>query len=346
MARQHYFWQVQTSGCPLPEPLPWRRLTLLGRLSTGCCCRVGKAQQDLASNHRDTVGSAMGGDYMHVSGQSALPAAEAAAQRQVANSYLLDCPVMEEDSVAVQLEARVDTSAVPWRGIAGGIESKRTAAKTYTEMGRFNKLYKDVAAIPATKAFLAKRLLRCLPQRLQDEGEGYVLVREGHPGVRAVLQDPNWPQYEQGILALQQLQDEHDARGVVDVGALLQAARALPRLTLLGSQDETAAAERPLQPMALPAAPAATAVPGTPPTQASGGQSPPRDEARPLAASTTEQHLGSSNGSNNMGQVDASPQQHWHAGVHCLLLPNGTLLMGSRYVVLQQMCLPTFPAAP
>jgi hypothetical protein len=44
-------------------------------------CRIDKAQQDLGSNHRDTVGSAVGGDYRRVSGQSGLPAAAAAAQR-------------------------------------------------------------------------------------------------------------------------------------------------------------------------------------------------------------------------------------------------------------------------
>jgi hypothetical protein len=171
--------------------------------------------------------------------------------------------------VAVQLEARWTGLLYPGLAeLADNIESKRAAARTYTEMGRFNKLYKDIAAIPATKAFLAKRLLRCLPQRLQDEGKDYVLAREGHPGVKAVLDDPNWPQYEQKILALQQLQDEHDASGVVEVGVLMQAARALPRLVLMGSKDETAGL--PPQPLAQPATAATAAVPGAPPTQASG----------------------------------------------------------------------------
>jgi hypothetical protein len=160
-------------------------------------CGIDKAQQDFGSNHRDTVGSAVGGDYRRVSGQSGLPAAAAAAQRQVLNSYLLDSTVIAEDPGVVELEAR--WMPLLWEGLREleeVVSIKRAAATTYEQMGVFNRAHKDVLGICAALRYMGRRFLRCLPKRIRAEGDSYVLLREGHPGVLAVLEDPDWAEYE------------------------------------------------------------------------------------------------------------------------------------------------------
>jgi hypothetical protein len=112
-------------------------------------CRIDKAQQDLGSNRKDTVGSAVGGDYRRVSGQSGRPAAAAAAQRQVPHSYLLDSPVVAEDRGVLKLEAK--WIYLLWQGLQqleADVSSKRAAATTYAEMGAFNRAHKWASLLP------------------------------------------------------------------------------------------------------------------------------------------------------------------------------------------------------
>jgi hypothetical protein len=134
-------------------------------------CRIDKAQQDLGSNHKDTVGSAVGGDYRRVSGQSGRPAAAAAAQRQVPNSYLLDSPAVAEDKGMLDLEA--SWTYLLWEGLQqleADVSRKRAAAATYKGMGAFNKAHKDILSGPHCCPEVPWHTVPALPANAHQRG--------------------------------------------------------------------------------------------------------------------------------------------------------------------------------
>jgi hypothetical protein len=92
--------------------------------------------------------------------------------------------VVAEDSGVLKLEAK--WIYLLWRGLQqleADVSSKRATATTYTEMGAFNRAHKDIVGLIAALKYL----------RISEEGsDGYVLLQEPqHPGVVAVLQDPD-----------------------------------------------------------------------------------------------------------------------------------------------------------
>jgi hypothetical protein len=174
----------------------------------------------------------------------------------VLHSYLLDSPVIAEDLGVLELEAR--WMPLLWEGLQQleeAVSRKQAAATTYEQMGVFNRAHKDILGLCAALWYMGRRVLRCLPKRIKAEGDSYVLLREQHPGVLAVLEDPDWPEYERKMLQLQELQERVDRSGVQDgaVAMLLRGARALPHLQL-----QCHATAVPVQHMAAAAAAAAT----------------------------------------------------------------------------------------
>jgi hypothetical protein len=126
-----------------------------------------------------------------------------------------------------------------WKGLQQleeAVSHKRAAATTYVQMGVFNRAHKDILGLCAALRYMGRRVLRCLPKRIKAEGDSYVLLREQHRGVLAVLEDPDWPEYERKMVQLQELQEQVDRSGVQDgaVAMLLRGARALPHLQLQG----------------------------------------------------------------------------------------------------------------
>jgi hypothetical protein len=126
-----------------------------------------------------------------------------------------------------------------WKGLQQleeAVNRKRAAATTYAQMGVFNRSHKDIVGLCAALRYMGRRVLRCLPKRIMAEGNSYVLLCEQHPGVLAVLEDPDWPEYKRKMLQLQELQEQVDRSGLQDgaVVMLLRGARALPHLQLCG----------------------------------------------------------------------------------------------------------------